>query len=328
MTHKRTALSAAASKVRRGPSVRDSKLPPRKGIILAGGTGSRLYPLTEVSSKQLLPVYDKPMVYYPLTTLMIGGIREILVISTPEMRPAFERLLKDGSAFGLKIDYIEQPSPAGIAQALLLGEAWLDGAHCCLILGDNIFFGDGLRTIMGDAATREEGATIFSYWVKNPEHYGVIEFDESGRPTALREKPVDPKSNFAVVGMYFYDPSAPKRARALKPSARGELEITDLNVQYLEEGKLGVRRLGRGFAWLDAGTPETLLQAASFVQMIEDRQGLKVSCPEEVAWRLGYIGEEDLRRLVESGGKSNYSDYLKRLLAETVSPTYIFTGRQ
>ena len=314
-------------KDRRGQSDEAFKLPRRKGIILAGGTGSRLYPLTEVSSKQLLPVYDKPMVYYPLTTLMIGGIREILVISTPEMRPAFERLLGDGREFGLKIDYMEQPKPAGIAQALLLGEDWLEGAHCCLILGDNIFFGDGLHTIMREAAMKEEGCTIFSYWVKNPEAYGVIEFDEAGEPLALREKPQDPKSNFAVVGMYFYDPTESKRAQALKPSARGELEITDLNVTYLEEGKLGVRRLGRGFAWLDAGTPETLLQAAAFVQMIEDRQGLKVSCPEEVAWRLGFIGNGDLQKLIETRGKSAYSDYLKRLLAETVSPTYIYTGQ-
>jgi len=304
------------------------RLPRRKGIILAGGSGSRLYPLTRVISKQLLPVYDKPMVYYPLTTLMIGGVRELLIISTPEMRPSFERLIGDGSHFGIKVDYAEQEKPAGIAQALLIAEPWLNGAHSCLILGDNIFFGDGLRSVMLSAAAQEEGATIFGYWVKNPEHYGVVEFDQNNRPCALREKPKDPKSNYAIVGLYFYDPSAPRIARALAPSGRGELEITDVNARYLADGKLQVRRMGRGFAWLDAGTPATLLQAASFVQMIEERQGLKVACPEEVAWRMGYIDDNGLQRLIDDGGSLSYNDYLRGLLAETVSPTFIETAGQ
>ncbi len=316
---------AWASRNARGPRGKRMK---RKGIILAGGTGSRLYPLTRVISKQLLPVYDKPMIYYPLTTLMIGGVREVLLISSPDMLPAFKRLIGDGSGFGIKVDYAEQEKPAGIAQALLIAEPWLNGAHSCLILGDNIFFGDGLRTVMQGAAAQEEGATIFGYWVKNPKEYGVVEFGRDNRPVALREKPKDPKSNYAVVGLYFYDGNAPKIARELAPSGRGELEITDVNARYLAEGKLQVRRMGRGFAWLDAGTPATLLQAASFVQMIEERQGLKVACPEEVAWRMGYIDDAGLQRLIDLGGSLSYNDYLRGLLAETLSPTFIEAAGQ
>ncbi|HWT97950.1 MAG TPA: glucose-1-phosphate thymidylyltransferase RfbA [Terriglobales bacterium] len=301
-------------------------LPPRKGILLAGGAGTRLNPLTKVTSKQLLPVYDKPMGYYPLTTLMISGIREILVISSPEPAHTFKDLLGDGSEWGIKIDYAVQEKPAGIAQALLIAESWLDNQACCLILGDNIFFGDGLRTILLNAATRSVGATVFGYWVRDPQRYGVIEFDAAGRVNAIREKPTDPKSNYAAVGLYFYDHRASSLARNIKPSSRGELEITDLNRLYLEEGNLQVERLGRGFAWLDAGTHESLLQAGNFVQMIEERQGLKVACPEEVAWRMGYIDSDQIRRIAKASGPSQYADYLLRMLDESLPPSVLVTA--
>lgn len=301
-------------------------LTPRKGILLAGGTGTRLSPLTRVTSKQLLPVYDKPMVYYPLTTLMISGIREILVISSPEPASTFRDLLGDGSEWGIKIDYAVQERPAGIAQALLIAESWLDNQPCCLILGDNIFFGDGLRTILLNAASRSIGATIFGYWVRDPQRYGVIEFDKDGRVNAIREKPADPRSNYAAVGLYFYDHRASSLARTVKPSSRGELEITDLNRLYLEEGNLQVERLGRGFAWLDAGTHESLLQAGTFVQMIEERQGLKVACPEEVAWRMGYIDNDQVRLIAKASGPSQYADYLLRMLDEGLPPSILVTA--
>lgn len=301
-------------------------LPPRKGILLAGGTGTRLNPLTKVTSKQLLPVYDKPMVYYPLTTLMISGIREILVISSPEPAHTFKELLGDGSDWGIKIDYAVQERPAGIAQALLIAESWLNGQPCCLILGDNIFFGDGMRTILLRAAARSVGATIFGYWVSDPQRYGVIEFDKDGRVNAVREKPSDPKSNYAAVGLYFYDHRASSLVRKINPSSRDELEITDLNQLYLEEGNLQVERLGRGFAWLDAGTHESLLQAGTFVQMIEERQGLKVACPEEVAWRMGYIDDAQVRRIAAASGPSKYANYLLRMLAEGLPPSVLVTA--
>jgi len=279
--------------------------------------------LTKATSKQLLPVYDKPMVYYPLTTLMTAGIREILVITTPDTALAFQNILGDGSDWGIKIDYAAQERPAGIAQALLIAEAWLDGASCCLILGDNIFFGDGLRTALLQAASRVDGATIFGYWVRDPQRYGVIEFDRYGKVEAIREKPADPKSNYAAVGLYFYDQDAVKFARAIKPSSRGELEITDVNRLYLDRGKLYTERLGRGYAWLDAGTHESLLQAGMFVQMIEERQGLKVACPEEVAWRMGYIEDRHIRQIVRASGTSQYSDYLLRMLEEELPPSVL-----
>jgi glucose-1-phosphate thymidylyltransferase len=301
-------------------------LPPRKGILLAGGAGTRLNPLTKVTSKQLLPVYDKPMVYYPLTTLMIAGIRDILVISAPETAHTFRNLLGDGSDWGIKIDYAVQERPAGIAQALLIAEPWLNNQPCCLILGDNIFFGDGLRTILLRAAARSEGATVFGYWVRDPQRYGVIEFDKDGKVNAIREKPADPRSNYAAVGLYFYDHRAVAMARAVKPSPRGELEITDLNRLYLEQHQLHVERLGRGFAWLDAGTHESLLQAGTFVQMIEERQGLKVACPEEVAWRMGYIDDDQVRRLAKATGPSQYAEYLLRMLDEGLPPSVLVTA--
>jgi len=301
------------------------KLPPRKGILLAGGSGTRLHPLTQVTSKQLLPVYDKPMVYYPLTTLMIAGIREILVISAPETEATFRALLGDGSNWGISISYAVQEKPQGIAQALLIAEEWLQGAACCLILGDNIFFGDGLRTLLLRAAARPRGATVFGYWVKDPERYGVVEFSPDGRPSRIREKPSDPKSNYAVVGLYFYDGRAVEMAKAIKPGPRGELEITDVNKLYLDESGLSVERLGRGFAWLDAGTHESLLQAGTFVHMIEERQGLKIACPEEVAWRMGYISSDHVRGLA-TRHKSQYAEYLLRMLEEQLPPSVLVTG--
>lgn len=301
-------------------------LPPRKGILLAGGSGTRLHPLTQVTSKQLLPVYDKPMVYYPLTTLMIAGIREVLVITAPETAASFRTLLGDGSDWGLKIDYAIQETPAGIAQALLIAEDWLQGAACCLILGDNIFFGDGLRTMLLRAAGRKSGASVFGYWVRDPERYGVVEFAEDGRPARIREKPADPKSNYAVVGLYFYDGRAVEFAKRVVPGPRGELEITDLNRFYLEDRSLFVERLGRGFAWLDAGTHESLLQAGTFVHMIEERQGLKIACPEEVAWRMGYISSEKVRAIAASKNKSQYAEYLLRMLDEQLPPSVLVTA--
>lgn len=284
-----------------------------KGILLAGGAGTRLHPMTQVITKQLLPVYDKPMIYYPLSTLMLTGIREILLISTPEDRLHFERLLRDGGHLGLTIQYAVQPRPEGIAQALIIAEDFLSGEAGVLILGDNLFYGSGLQAFL-ESCRISEGALIFAYPVHDPERYGVVEFDKAtGKVLSLEEKPKQPKSPYAVPGLYFYDGMAPALAKTLKPSARGELEITDLNRLYLERGKLHVRRMPRGFAWLDTGTPRSLLEASLFVQVIEERQGLKVGCPEEVAFRKGFITLEQLRRLAEPIAKTPYGQYLLRL---------------
>ena len=282
-------------------------------IILAGGSGTRLYPVTRVVSKQLLPVYDKPMIFYPLSTLMLAGIREILVITTPHDAPAFEQLLGDGSDWGLELSYAQQPSPDGLAQALLIARDFLAGAPSCLVLGDNIFYGHGLTEVLRAASAREHGATVFGYWVRDPERYGVVEFDADGRAIGLEEKPAEPKSNYAVTGLYFYDGNAPDDAAALKPSPRGELEITDLNRRYLERGELMVERLGRGYAWLDTGTHESLLQAANFIETIEQRQGLKVACPEEIAFQNGWIDRDQLLGLAEPLRKNGYGEYLLAL---------------
>jgi glucose-1-phosphate thymidylyltransferase len=287
-----------------------------KGILLAGGAGTRLHPMTQVITKQLLPVYDKPMIYYPLSTLMLTGIREILLISTPEDRPHFERLLRDGGHLGLTIQYAVQPRPEGIAQALIIAEDFLSGEAGVLILGDNLFYGSGLQAFL-ESCRISEGALIFAYPVHDPERYGVVEFDKAtGKVLSLEEKPKQPKSSYAVPGLYFYDGMAPALAKTLKPSARGELEITDLNRLYLERGKLHVRRMPRGFAWLDTGTPRSLLEASLFVQVIEERQGLKVGCPEEVAFRKGFITLEQLRRLAEPIAKTPYGQYLLRLVRD------------
>ena len=282
----------------------------RKGIILAGGSGTRLYPLTQVVSKQLLPVYDKPMIYYPLSTLMLAGIREILIINTPHEQPLFQALLGDGRRWGLEISYAAQPSPDGLAQAFLIGRAFLNGAPSCLILGDNIFYGHGLTEMLRRADAREHGATVFGYYVKDPERYGVAEFDQEGRVIGLEEKPEVPKSNYAVTGLYFYDTHAADLAAALKPSPRGELEITDLNRKYLEQSALMVERLGRGYAWLDTGTHDSLLQAGNFIETLEQRQDLKVACPEEIAFTQKWIDTEQLLKLAEPLKKSGYGDYL------------------
>lgn len=287
-----------------------------KGILLAGGAGTRLHPMTQVITKQLLPVYDKPMIYYPFSTLMLTGIREILLISTPEDRPHFERLLRDGGHLGLTIQYAVQPRPEGIAQALIIAEDFLSGEAGVLILGDNLFYGSGLQAFL-ESCRISEGALIFAYPVHDPERYGVVEFDKAtGKVLSLEEKPKQPKSPYAVPGLYFYDGMAPALAKTLKPSARGELEITDLNRLYLERGKLHVRRMPRGFAWLDTGTPRSLLEASLFVQVIEERQGLKVGCPEEVAFRKGFITLEQLRRLAEPIAKTPYGQYLLRLVRD------------
>ena len=284
----------------------------QKGIILAGGSGTRLHPITLASSKQLLPVYDKPMIYYPLSVLMLAGIRDIMIISTPDDLPQFRRLLGTGERLGIKFSYAEQPKPEGLAQAFHIGEDWIDGDPCALALGDNLIFGDKLSVMLQSALKRQAGATVFAYQVRDPERYGVVQFGEDGRAIDIVEKPTAPKSNWAVTGLYFYDRRVTELARKVKPSARGELEITDLNRMYLEEGSLQVERLGRGCAWLDAGMPDSLLQAATFVQTIQDRQGLLVGCPEEVAYRMGFIDKTGLREAANGLKKTE----LGRLLLE------------
>jgi glucose-1-phosphate thymidylyltransferase len=286
----------------------------RKGIILAGGSGTRLYPITQAISKQLLPVYDKPMIYYPLSVLMLAGIREVLVINTPHEQALFQRLLGDGSQWGMRIEYAVQPSPDGLAQAFLIGREFLAGGPSCLVLGDNIFHGHGLTEFLARADARTEGATVFGYWVRDPERYGVAEFDAAGRVVGLAEKPAEPKSNYAVTGLYFYDGRAPDFAAALKPSPRGELEITDLNRCYLEDASLHLEKLGRGFAWLDTGTHESMVEAATFIETIEKRQGLRVCCPEEIAFAQDWIDRDQLRALAAPLAKNGYGQYLLSLL--------------
>jgi glucose-1-phosphate thymidylyltransferase len=290
----------------------------RKGIILAGGSGTRLYPVTQSISKQLLPVFDKPMIYYPLSTLMLAGIQDILIISTPDDTPRFESLLGDGSQWGLNISYKVQPSPDGLAQAFILGDSFIGNDLSALVLGDNIFYGHDFNELLGNAMIRDDGATVFAYHVQDPERYGVAEFDKTNKVLSLEEKPQHPKSNYALTGLYFYDKDVVKMAKSLKPSARGELEITDLNQLYLDKEKLNVEIMGRGYAWLDTGTHDSLLEASQFIATLENRQGLKISCPEEIAYRRGWINANQLEKLTATLSKNRYGQYLQRVLKEKI----------